>query len=90
MGNRSMTLESWFYLKAYCTASGRRAYWNSGDGAERSTAGVNRTVKRKSAATGARAKPGLPSPVRFLGCRSLMVSSTRRLCFRDPAALVLL
>ena len=22
MGNHSMTLENWFYLKAYCTANG--------------------------------------------------------------------
>ena len=26
MDNRSMTLENWFYLKAYCTANERKAY----------------------------------------------------------------
>src|ERR1035438_8543085 len=66
MDNRSMTLESWFYLKAYCTAIGRGPYRKSGKHWIRSTAGVNSAAGSEFAAHGAmQIRTSAPRPRRW-------------------------
>jgi hypothetical protein len=62
MDNRSMTLGNWFYLKVYCTASGREAHGTLVIRRKRRIAGVNGAVNSGlagSTASGTKLIPGL-------------------------------
>jgi hypothetical protein len=65
MDNRSMTLGNWFYLKAYCTASGRWPHCTPVIGAKRRIAGVNGAVNSGLAGPAASGTQLIPDPRRL-------------------------